>query len=1425
MRGSQRLTFFYSMYGRAIESLSVYVKDQMGKELRVWSRHGGKLSSSWTEGCTTLNYSGSYQVIIEGMAGVSYTADIAIDDINFSTNLTCVSPENITPVGAFEANCTFDEGYCGWRNLHADQMDWIPRRGRTPSTGTGPTEDHTGGGRYIHIEASHPAKQNQFAELLSPFISGPKCLHFFYHMYGLHIERLDILMRVAGQQHNHLIWQKTGNQGNQWRKAVVDIPHMGEFQVTLKGVVGQSYQGDIAVDDVVLTDGLCINQTENSSDQLGNCNFDSHFCFWKPDVKANFQWSIGRSTPSVQTGPRADHTSGFGKFIYIEASAPRRRGDTARLKSPWMQGPQCMTFYYHMFGSTMSCVVIYVQNHNETRIKPVWLQSEDRGDQWIREQISLNETGQYKVVIDGIRGRSYFGDAALDDLTFQRGACFQKETKTFYVSSYKGRTFRIGLQPSDHSLYSEEFRFTLEKPRGNLEEKPYFIYPAVLKEKSFVTPELDVVNYTSFPLDVVVLSSDAEKNARKIYLIDRGRYGQMISLHSHRNDSCCGRKTVFSFDALNVSEPGDNLTSGCEPGWYRAGPSCFLFYLRSTFKWSDARRFCHRSNADLAVVNDEFTMNAAAHRSRELKFDIQGGIYLGLTGQLNWVWIDGQTVSKTNNLWGPREPSGDGKCGSFLNAIRWSSNWVGYGWRWNDQSCNSLKGYICEQPLDVPMPVVLFTLRGANGTVDLSPNGATKAKSNDITFAPGPFGNPNGSFFFSGMNDSFVHLENNRQLDTRFSTSIFAWVYLQNSTGFIYKYETVYRFFTCSLMVVHQSLGVQVTYMDRKTLKAYFLHEKNILNSDEWNFIGTTYDYHTGIATIFVNNSVVTQRVLKVKMELGTASEVLMGGSTRWNRFFRGRISCLQVYDQALSVDQIIKVKSRCNQTAQFECGPDFFHFHGGCFSIHTHSALPWDYAQTECIRKGGTLAKVSREGLRSALSNKLEGMRPKPNNLHIGFLARDDWVWIDGNPLNASLWTHGYPSGQHGDHSCAVLSAISSRIKNEDCKTYKNALCSKRAENSLSRPNFLRSSSVLIPNGPFLAIDGSFSTCFRSKKESNPWWQVTLEKPLYVESVEITENLDCCSRDNGILSVSVSTDETSLYPSCTKSVSYGKSWDYKVRCSPPARGRYVTFKLTGSNVTLVLCQVVIRTSEFTSEIRGVWRDAWYNVNYDTKKAPESGNYTFYVACDDLCELWMHGVTEEGIETVDKKSEKTVSKQPIITVERWTNHQQWDKYKAQQTSQPVFLDKCRIYQMEVFMSEIVGLDHVSLGMRRPNGEYERPIPRKRLFWTKPGTRKLEVTLENHESSIFGLVGSELRISGFFQFCCDGLYCPDCPLQLNISTLRENKTVNPAVSLSCVNTSFTAVFDTVKQPENFTVEVSIWALLTKREVKMAYPLNL
>ena len=59
-------------------------------------------------------------------------------------------------------------------------------------------------------------------------------------------------------------------------------------------------------------------------------------------------------------------------------------------------------------------------------------------------------------------------------------------------------------------------------------------------------------------------------------------------------------------------------------------------------------------------------------------------------------------------------------------------------------------------------------------------------------------------------------------------------------------------------------------------------------------------------------------------------------------------------------------------------------------------------------------------------------------------------------------------------------------------------------------------------------------------------------------------------------------------------------------------------------------------------------------------------------------------------------------------------------------------------------------------------------------------------------------------TGFYQFCCDGVYCPDCQLELNISTLGQNVTLK--LPLNCVNTSFTATFNTERQPGNFTVKV-------------------
>ena len=106
---------------------------------------------------------------------------------------------------------------------------------------------------------------------------------------------------------------------------------------------------------------------------------------------------------------------------------------------------------------------------------------------------------------------------------------------------------------------------------------------------------------------------------------------------------------------------------------------------------------------------------------------------------------------------------------------------------------------------------------------------------------------------------------------------------------------------------------------------------------------------------------------------------------------------------------------------------------------------LTWEDALGQCSSEGGTLAKISREGLRYAFTDLLEEMRPKPEQLHFGLLAQDSWVWIDGSPFSDSLWLSGYPSAYHGIQSCAVLSAGSSGIKNIDCRPKMYPLCQKK--------------------------------------------------------------------------------------------------------------------------------------------------------------------------------------------------------------------------------------------------------------------------------------------------------------------------------------------------------------------------------------------
>jgi len=143
---------------------------------------------------------------------------------------------------------------CGFVQNSGDDFDWTRNQGSTPSSGTGPSADHTSGnGYYMYIETSSPRQQGDKAVLNSPQLqfSGSMCLKFYYHMYGSDIGTLNVIIN------GNNVFTASGDQGNMWRRAAIDVSLSGNYAVGFEGIRGNDYQGDIGIDDFVLQPGSC----------------------------------------------------------------------------------------------------------------------------------------------------------------------------------------------------------------------------------------------------------------------------------------------------------------------------------------------------------------------------------------------------------------------------------------------------------------------------------------------------------------------------------------------------------------------------------------------------------------------------------------------------------------------------------------------------------------------------------------------------------------------------------------------------------------------------------------------------------------------------------------------------------------------------------------------------------------------------------------------------------------------------------------------------------------------------------------------------------------------------------------------------------------------------------------------------------------
>lgn len=146
----------------------------------------------------------------------------------------------------------------GWRNeVGTDDSDWSAHTGATATGGTGPTADHTTGtGNYLYTEAAGGC--NNF-ELLTPCfnfnanIPFPE-LSFYYHMRGTNVGTLTVEADTTGVGNYVPVWTLSGNQGNNWIKANIDLTAFAGYvtKFRFKVTMGNGTSSDIAIDDILM---------------------------------------------------------------------------------------------------------------------------------------------------------------------------------------------------------------------------------------------------------------------------------------------------------------------------------------------------------------------------------------------------------------------------------------------------------------------------------------------------------------------------------------------------------------------------------------------------------------------------------------------------------------------------------------------------------------------------------------------------------------------------------------------------------------------------------------------------------------------------------------------------------------------------------------------------------------------------------------------------------------------------------------------------------------------------------------------------------------------------------------------------------------------------------------------------------------------
>ncbi|KAI8490000.1 hypothetical protein Bbelb_323610 [Branchiostoma belcheri] len=290
------------------------------------------------------------------------------------------------------------------------------------------------------------------------------------------------------------------------------------------------------------------------------------------------------------------------------------------------------------------------------------------------------------------------------------------------------------------------------------------------------------------------------------------------------------------------------------------------------------------------------------------------GLVLMLVYVLSWEIMGGaaMTVQEAEQLKNKLERMKAKVDGVSLKLARISGN------------LNNMAGTGFPQYMDVPNPcptssniptpgnaVAVWPLNAKYGASDAT------GKGNDGTavgtqLAPGPYGNAGGAFLFAGSSESYVEIPNHGPLDVQFAYTILAHIYPTGSDGPIFDYEGVQEVAWGFAVHLWQKEGVAIFMRPVGRSGQFPRHSwAKRIEPNAWNYVGGTYDTQTGRGSVWHNGERLDDIYYGV-WNLATNYPVRIG-SKKWdNRRYAGRVACVQLYDYAMTAEQIAAARDVC---------------------------------------------------------------------------------------------------------------------------------------------------------------------------------------------------------------------------------------------------------------------------------------------------------------------------------------------------------------------------------------------------------------------------------------------------------------------------------------------------------------------------------